>query len=312
MPARALLLLLLAFCASASEPGSFERTLTVSGPLRLDVSSLPGGLSVSPGPAGSVHIRATLKPLYSRFDFDLAEAHIRALEKDPPVQQVGDLIRLGYPANPALLRAVTIHYEITAPPDTQLLAQTHSGGVEVTGLSRPVTITTTSGRIVATRLSAPLLARTQSGSVDFEDLSGPTDVESTSGSMKLSRLTAPLRAVTRSGSLQIEDAAAVIALNQSGRIHALRLSGPLEARATSGAIQASQLSPNPVQAQTRSGSIKLQLVPNAGYQLDAESHSGRIHAPLPGPSNAHKLKGPIRSGGPLLHLRTKSSEIRVD
>jgi hypothetical protein len=45
-------------CAQAN--GSFERTLKVSGPVDLDLTTDAGGIFVVPGPAGSVHIRGIL------------------------------------------------------------------------------------------------------------------------------------------------------------------------------------------------------------------------------------------------------------
>ena len=105
--------------ALASEPGAFDRTLKVAAPVNLEVRSDPGGVDITAGSSDFVRVRAVIKPLYGRLDLDLAEANIRALVQDPPIEQVGNTIRIGYPKNVALLRAVTIHFEIEVPRMTQ-------------------------------------------------------------------------------------------------------------------------------------------------------------------------------------------------
>ena len=88
--------ILAAGVVSAEEQGSFERTLTVSGPVDLDVVTDSGGITVITGPAGSVRVHAILKAQHGFLDFDNAEAHIRELERNPPVEQIGNRVRIGY------------------------------------------------------------------------------------------------------------------------------------------------------------------------------------------------------------------------
>ncbi|HLK33843.1 MAG TPA: hypothetical protein VKT29_12185, partial [Terriglobales bacterium] len=47
--------------AQAAARGSFERTLTVSGPVNLDVSTGSGDISVHKGPVGSVQVSGRIK-----------------------------------------------------------------------------------------------------------------------------------------------------------------------------------------------------------------------------------------------------------
>jgi hypothetical protein len=54
--------LLLAGCgASASEQGAFERTLTVSGPVRLELANGAGAVEIRAGEPGKVHIHAEVQ-----------------------------------------------------------------------------------------------------------------------------------------------------------------------------------------------------------------------------------------------------------
>jgi len=68
----------------ASQSRTFDRTLSVSGPVDLDVRSDPGGIVITAGPAGRIRIYAISRPLYGRVDFDISESNIRALPKIHP------------------------------------------------------------------------------------------------------------------------------------------------------------------------------------------------------------------------------------
>ena len=111
---------------AASESGTFDRTLSISGPVSLDVRSDPGGIRITSGTDASVRVHATIRPLYGRFDLGLAEANIRALERNPAIEQSGNHIRIGY-VDPELLRAVSMHLTLIVPRATQARAQTSSG-----------------------------------------------------------------------------------------------------------------------------------------------------------------------------------------
>jgi hypothetical protein len=49
----------IAFAAHAD--GSFDRSVTVSGPVDLDVKTDSGGIAVTPGSSGSLRVHAILK-----------------------------------------------------------------------------------------------------------------------------------------------------------------------------------------------------------------------------------------------------------
>ena len=66
---------------TAEPDGSFDRSLSVSGPVDLDVRTDSGGLTVRAGSSGSVRIHAVLKAQHGWFDAGDVEARIRELER---------------------------------------------------------------------------------------------------------------------------------------------------------------------------------------------------------------------------------------
>lgn len=328
-------LLVGACLAPGSEPGTFDRTLNVSGPVKLHVRSDPGGVSITTGLSTAVRVRAVIKPLYGRLDLELAEANIRALEQHPPIEQVGETIRIGYVKDPALLRAVTIHFEIEAPLMTQARVQTESGGIRIEGITGPAEVKTVSGRtevidvaseikangrsgaVVIRNAGGRVFVRTHSGGVGLSNIQGAVEAETTSGRTEIAGVLGEIRSTTHSGSIMIDGAkGAVIAHNNSGRIDALQLGGSVHAQTKSGVIRISQVSPAPIRALAESGTIKVTLARGDGYIVDAQSHSGRISASVDHasrrPADAHSFKAQVGSGGPLVDLDTHSSKIDIN
>jgi hypothetical protein len=321
--------------ALASEPGKFERTLVVSGPVDLDVRSDPGGVEITAGPSGSVRVRAVIKPMFGRLDLDLAEANIRELEKNPPIEQVGNRIRVGYVSNPSLLRGVTIHFEVETPRQTTARALTSSGGIRIDGIAGPIETTTSSGRteisnvaseikvaghsgaVVIRDAGGTVAVRNRSGGIQLSGIQGTVDAETTSGRTELSDLSGGVRSRTNSGSIRIEDArGAVVAHNDSGSIHAFRLGGSVHTETKSGAIRISQVLPAPIRALAESGAIQVKLARGGGYTIDAQSDSGKVTGPVANTSgrtaDAHSLKAQVGAGGPLVDLDSHSSRIEIN
>jgi hypothetical protein len=328
-------LLLLCSFAFGSQPGTVDRTLPVSGPVTLDVRSDPGGVYITRGSSGNVTVHAIIKPRYGRLDFDIAEANIRALEKDPPIEQVGNQIRIGFVKDPALLRAVTIRFEIQTPRASEVRAHTESGGVSIDGIVGPVETFTSSGRTEISNVDGELKVighsgeiiirdtgghvsvRNGSGGLQLSGIRGNVDVETTKGRIEVRDVAGDVRSTTHSASIRIDHAkGSVEARNGSGSIDALESGGSVRAETTSGAIHISQVSPAPIRALSRSGALKVELASGGGYLLDAQSDSGKVSGRATNafarPKDSHSMKMQVGLGGPLVDLDTHSSKIEID
>jgi hypothetical protein len=74
--------------ATASETQVFDRNLPVSGPVVLEVTTGHGSIKVTQGNEASVPVHGIVRPLYGRLDLGLAQESIRALQQNPPIEQV--------------------------------------------------------------------------------------------------------------------------------------------------------------------------------------------------------------------------------
>ena len=262
--------------ASVPGRGAFERTLNVSGPVDLDVLSEIGGVILTAGASDSVRIRAILTPQFGPLDLAEATARIRAIEANPPIEQTGNRIRIGYPADAQLLTRISMRLTIEVPPTTVVRARTGSGGIQISGIAGRVDGESRSGRIVISDINGDVSAKTHSGGILISKSQGR-----------------------------------VVAQNGSGTIEATDVSGGIDATTGSGAIVLSQIQPAPIRAHATSGAIKVSLVPGAGYDFLARSESGKVSISEMKGKNPGHLTGKLGGGGPLVDISTKSSTVSI-
>lgn len=265
-------------CAQQVE-GRFERTLNVSGAVDLDVVTDSGGIVVKQGQAASVQVRATLKSQrnISRAD---AERRIRALEADPPVQQSGNVVRIGHVRDKDLLRGISMRLEILTPAETKLRARADSGGITVAGIGGPLDCQTDSGGIEASDIGSDVHATADSGGIRIANVRGK-----------------------------------VVARADSGGIQAMSIGGAVDVSTDSGGVKISQSSPGPIRVRADSGGADVKLAPGSGYDVTAVSGSGRISVPemtVRGSFSRGRAEGKVRGGGPLVDVQVDSGHVTIE
>ena len=265
-------LALAALPALASE-ATFERTLTVSGKVELSVSTGSGNIHLSPASGNQVHIFGRVKSGWGG-----SEERVKEIAAHPPIEQTGNIIRIG--GHHENLRNISIDYEIEAPAEAYLEANSGSGNVTDDGVGQNAKLSTGSGEIHATGLHGGFSAGTGSGNIYAEQIGeGDVKAETGSGNIELKNLHGGLRAGTGSGNIKV------------------------------GGTPAS-----PWHLETGSGNVEF-WAGNAALTLDAETGSGNIHSDkemlTQGASGRHHITGKINGGGPTVRIETGSGDIRV-
>ncbi len=110
----AALVCLPALPATASAEGSFQRTLHVTGPVNLEVTTGSGSIHVRTGNTTQVQVTGRIKAT-TWFEGN-AEERVKRIEANPPIQQSGNDIRIGHIDDPELRHNISISYELTVPP----------------------------------------------------------------------------------------------------------------------------------------------------------------------------------------------------
>jgi len=302
-----------------SAEGSFERTLAVSGPVELDVSTGSGQITVRAGDSSNVHISGTIKASRSwHLDEGEAERKVRYLQSNPPIEQHGNFIRIGRIEDRELARNISISYDLVVPVETHLRSQTGSGGQSVVGIRGPVKVSTGSGSVTIENIGDDVRAETGSGDLRVDSVKGTTHASTGSGSIRASGIGSSFVVSTGSGTIRLEQVGPGDGKVEtgSGGVDLQNVHGALRVRTGNGNITAQGEATGEWSLHTGSGRVLVHLPSGAAFDLNAHTSSGHISTDHPitvqGTIARGELRGKVRGGGPLLELETGSGNIQIE
>ena len=301
--------------------GSFQRSLTVSGPVAVDVVSGSGRIDVRAGSAGRVEVSAKIQAndgWGSRRSALTAEERVRRIEANPPIEQTGSTVRVGHIADEDLRNGVSISYTVTVPAAATVNARTGSGAVHVEGVNGRVEASTGSGSLTLRGVGGPSRASAGSGDVTADTVRGSLHATTGSGRIQATGVSGAITATTGSGSIDVAQSGPgnVEISTGSGSVRARGIRGALEASSSSGDVDVQGDITGDWRLSSSSGSISIGLPSNAGFDLDASTSSGRISTDfqvmVSGEVDRRSLRGSTKGGaGRLLRIRTASGSISI-
>ena len=303
--------------ARAAQEGHFDKTLTVSGPADLDVSTGSGNITIHPGGASQVQIHATIRASNGWLSGGDVEKRIQYIEQHPPIEQDGNTITIGHEEDRDLLRNISISYEITTPAQTHLHSATGSGNQTVDGLAGPVDSTTGSGDLRLTSIGAGVTARSGSGGIELNGVKGNLRAATGSGDIRAEAVTGAITASAGSGDVTLTQAGGgdVEVTTGSGTVEVNGVKGAVRIGTGSGNISAEGTPTGDWRLHTGSGDLTVTLPRESSFELRAHASSGSIHSDFPvtmqGTITPRELHGKVGSGGPVLELRTSSGAIHI-
>jgi hypothetical protein len=271
----------------------FDRTLTVSAQPDVYVATGSGNITIHAGTASQVvvtgHVRTGWHIGWSNDGWSDGtpssgtKSRIDRILANPPIEQVGNTIRIGFETDHDLYNNIAIDYDISVPAATAL--NLHSGSGDITVQDDP----------------RYLSASTGSGNIHASQVKGASDLATGSGDIQL----------------DTESSAEVKLRSGSGNIRMHGLASSLAARTGSGDITAELHLTGAANLATGSGNVRLHLGPDARFDLESSTGSGGIHidypnAPRQDDHTRHHLTASINGGGQPLEVRTGSGDINID
>jgi len=284
--------------ATASVQGSFQRTFQVSGPVDLEAFTRSGDITVRSGAAGSVSIIGRIH-VSDRWFNGGKKAEVEQLEKNPPLRQSGNSIRIDY----VNVHDISIDYEITAPAETTVRTRTGSGDQRLEGLHGNMDLESGSGDMRLRDLTGEIRTRTGSGNVESVKISGPFSAHAGSGDIRLEE--------SGVGDVNVHTGSGNITLNG--------VNGALHAEAGSGDITVGGMEAGAWEVRTGSGNVGLRLPSQAAFDLDLSTSSGTIVVDEPVTTTVQgrvqesrrSISGKVRGGGPMIQVHTGSGDISI-
>ncbi len=294
------LVVLISTLALAHTPqGTFDKTFQVTGPVNLEVLTRSGDITVRRGPAGTVSIYGKIY-VGDRWFTGNRHSDVEEIEKNPPIRQDGNSIRIDY----VNVRDIAVDYEITVPSDTSVRAHSGSGDQTISDLHGSADLQSGSGDMRLSRLTGEIRIQTGSGDVRAHDISGPVRGGAGSGDIELEE--------TGAGDIDLHTG--------SGNITARGIQGAFRGEAGSGDITAEGTQRGAWEIRTGSGNVHVRLPQNAGFDANISTSSGTIDLDAPISTTVQgrvndtrkQIVGKARGGGPLLSLRTGSGDIHIE
>lgn len=305
--------------AHAAVEGHFDRTLTVNGPVDLDVTTGSGNITIHPGNAGKVEIHATIRAGegWRSSDKD-AESRVQYLEQHPPIEQNGNSITVGHVEDRDLLRNISISYDIVTPAQTHLHSATGSGNQTVDGLAGPAEASSGSGDVRISQIGSDVQARTGSGEIVISGVKGVLRASSGSGDIRADQISGAITASTGSGDVRLTQAGSgdVEVSTGSGSVEVNGVNGAARIGTGSGNISAQGTPSGNWRLHTGSGDLTVALPRQTSFELYAHTSSGSIDSKFPitveGTITPRDLHGKVGNGGPIVDLRTSSGTIHIE
>ena len=299
--------------------GSFDRTLKVTGPVELDVTTGSGNIDVRTGDAATVRVHGVIR-VNDRWgnSHEGAEKKVRYLEDNPPIQQNGNILRIGHIDDPELRRHVSISYELVVPVETRLHSETGSGDQTVAGVRGPAKVSTGSGNLKVSGIADETRVDTGSGDIELNSIKGGVFAETGSGNIRATGVAGAIRAHTGSGDVRFEQTSEdpVKADTGSGNVEVSGVRGSLQASTGSGNITAQGEPRGDWKLDTGSGNVTMHVPSSASFSLYAHTGSGSVNTSLPitvtGKVGGHELRGKVGTGGSLVDVGTGSGDIRIE
>ena len=282
-----------------SPQGTFDKTLTVTGPVSLEVLTHSGDVRVRAGASGTVQIHGKIF-VGNNWLMGKREGDVHAIEQNPPIRQEGNNIHIDY----VDAHNISVDYEITVPADTTVRTRSGSGDQELEGTHGNADVQTGSGDIKIAKLNGEIRLQTGAGDVRAREVSGS------------------VKGGTGSGDVVIEESGPgdIDLRTGSGGVTARGVQGSFHGETGSGDITAEGKQSGPWEIHTGSGNVHVQLPSGAGFDADISTSSGSIDVGAPiemtvqgRVGESHKsIHGKARGGGPLLRVRTGSGDIHIE
>jgi hypothetical protein len=297
----------------AAGDNTFDRTYSVSGPTRLELSNGSGNVEIRGTADGKVHVHGKVSGGWSLFGS--SEKGIQEVSANPPIEQSGDTIRIG--KGTSWLKSVTIEYQIEVPRETEIDASVASGGVTIDNVRGPVKASSASGYLHVYRVERDTQVSAASGSIEVSSIGGFLRVSSASGDIVVADVKGDIKVNAASGSIRVNKPSdRVEATAASGSIDINGATSDVKVHAISGSINVNgDPSANRLwELKSVSGSVDLRVPPNASFLLSADATSGDIRTNIPvviEEQGKHSLRAHAGNSSGRIEVRTVSGSVNV-
>ena len=282
---------------------------SIAEPVSLQVELFTGDLQIAYAREGEVSITATGRTASGTF---LNEEYFT-----DRILVAGSGNRITIHEQSPLSDSVKVSYKIDVPYRTEVRTRVDHGRQFVTGIMGPVRSAGHDGTIKVSYVTKDVTAETDTGDLDLQVIGARISARTRRGDIVCMRAAQEVEAEADEGNitLMVVGPAKASVRNGSGRIEAGGVRGALSASTTGGDIHVKAVPHDDWNLTSISGSIRVELPPLAGFEMNAVTKSGEIlirrgDLGLSQSSRNH-LEQKANGGGKRLELRTNGGRIVI-
>ncbi|MGH9762571.1 MAG: DUF4097 family beta strand repeat-containing protein, partial [Blastocatellia bacterium] len=265
---------------------------------------------------GQVVVSATVRPGAG------SRLNGKPLSSIVSLTQQGSYVHIGHIQGPSRERDEgdpQISYRIEVPENTEIGSSLQKGNVTIVGVQGPVKATTGAGNVNISYVIKDTFAQTESGDLEIEAVAGRVTATTGEGNIACTRVPAGVSAQTNDGdiTLLVVGPSDAVVRQGSGKIDIGGARSTLVASTDTGELHIKAVPRQDWKLSSGSGTIRVELPPSAGFEIDAASKSGRIsvkrrdtHEPSPALNN--ELVQKVNGGGAKIQARSDKGRIIIN
>jgi len=282
----------------------FEKTVSLAKDGEVILENISGSIEVKSWDKGEVKIDALKISKAST----LAVAKENVKKVKIIVEKEGKTLRITteYPKklNKKAKRSlnVSVTYHLLIPAKASAKIDSISGSVDLEKIGGAVKVNVVSGKIELRKADKGADCETVSGSLKLQDIVGDAYMKTVSGSITANRIRGSVKAEVVSGKIELRE------ISEAKLVEGKTVSGSVIYEGTINRDGRYTL-------QTHSGSVKMILPSDSGFDLEAKTFSGRIETDfditISGKISKRKIQGTVNKGGAVIKLSTFSGNISL-
>lgn len=280
----------------------FEKTVSLAKDGKVTLGNITGSIDVKSWNKGEVKIDATKISRAST----LADAKENANLVEIVVEKEGNNLRIKteYPDEGKIMRRrslnVSVKYSLVVPAKASVKIDSVTGSVDLEKIGGTLKVNIVTGGIVVKKADKGVDCETVTGKIELQNITGDVFMETVTGRITASQIKGSIKATVVTGAIELSE------VSEASVVDANTVTGSV--------IYDGKINPNGrYTLNTHSGRIEMTLPADSGFDLEAETFSGRIESDfdikISGKISKKRISGVVNKGGPLVKLSTFSGNV---
>jgi len=280
----------------------FEKTVSLAKDGKVTLQNITGSIDVKSWNKGEVKIDATKISRASTLDKAKENAGLVKIE----VEKDGNTLRIKteYPDEGKIMRRrslnVSVKYSLVIPAKASVKIDSVTGDVDLEKIGGAVKVSIVTGGIVVKKADKGVDCETVTGKINLQNITGDAFMETVTGRITASHIKGSIKANVVTGRIELRDVSEASVVDGNTVTGTVIYDGKInrDGRYT---------------LNTHTGRIEMTLPADSGFDLEANTFSGRIESDfdikISGKISKKRISGVVNKGGPLVKLSTFSGNV---